>query len=108
MAVIPTRAKSSLKMENHFKTDTHSSPGSSRPDLTPVRKSSRIQNGTPKEEKLSNMFSCTPVKGEEDNNDDQDNTDEDSESRQTIKENRNTYQTPAFDERKGNMVARWL
>ena len=48
------------------------------------------------------MFGCTPVKEEDDDelrdvhwsNVLRDNPDDDSESRQTVKENRNTYQTP--------------
>ena len=56
------------------------------------------------------MFGCTPVKKEDDDDELkdvhwsnvlQDNPSDDSEGRQTVKENRDTHQTPAFDARKG-------
>ena len=77
IAVNPTRKDSSIRTQ------------SSGLDLTSVRKSSRLQRGTPKEEKLSAVFACTPVKEDDD---DQDKTDDDSESRQTVKENRGAIQ----------------
>ena len=105
IAVNPTRGAKSK-----------SSPGSSPLGLTSEPKSKRLQNKSP-EEKLSSMFTCTPVK--EDANSSQedsekgalrsfrrqksnsfqdDDNDRDSNSSQ---ENRNTHQTPAIDKGRG-------
>ena len=60
--------------------------------LASFQKSKKLQNESPKEEKLSSVFACTPVKRDDD---DQYQTDEDS-----SQENRNTNQSEAPDARR--------
>ena len=60
--------------------------------LTSFQKSKKLQNESPKEEKLSSVFACTSVKQDDD---DQYQTDEDS-----SQENRNTNQSEAPDARR--------